>query len=179
MSQAGINNNSLNPPEVPTTFTADDLTTATPAANNLNVFSADTNANNDNGIRTIASGSTLTVQLTNRITGSVTTTDATPTTLISLSLGATPGVYLATGDLTAYDVTDAAGGSYTFEGAATTDGAAATEIGSEIRNEFESAAMATADFSFGVTGNTAIIQVTGIAGKTINWSCLFNYRFVG
>jgi hypothetical protein len=180
VSQAGIISTTSGPvpPTVPTSFVTDSGT-AVPAANILDVFGGETNINNDNGIRTIGSTNVLTIQLTNRITGTVTTTDATPTTLVSLSLGATPGVYLATGDLTAFDITDSAGASYTFEGAATTDGVTATEIGSEVRNEFESAAMTTADFSFGVTGNTAFIQVTGIAGKTINWSCLFNYRFVG
>ena len=86
---------------------------------------------------------------------------------------------LAIGDVTAYDITDTAGASYTFDGAAITDGTTGTEIGSETRNLFEQAAMASAsDFSFGVTGNNAFVQVVGIAGKTIHWSCLFNYRFV-
>lgn len=166
------------PPNIPTNF-VENSGNATPSANILNILGGETNVNNDNGIRTVGSGNTVTIQLTNRITGTVTTTDATPTTLVSLSLGATPGVYLATGDVTAYDVTDAAGASYTFSGAAVTDGATATEIGSENKNIFEQAAMAAADFTFGVTGNTAYIQVIGIAGKTINWSCLFTYRFVG
>ncbi len=180
MSQAGIISTTSGPvpPTVATKYTADDLTTATPSSNNLNLFSSETNANNDNGIRSIASGSTVTYQLTNRITGTVTTTDATPTTLVSLSLGATPGTYTVTGNLCAYDLTDVAGGSYDYEGAAITDGVTATELGSETRNIFESAAMATSDFSFGVSGNTASIVVTGIAGKTIHWSALFNYRFV-
>jgi hypothetical protein len=152
---------------------------AVPAANILNIYAADTNEDNDNGIRTIGSGNTVTVQLTNRITGTVTTTDATPTVLVTVSLGATPGVYLVTGDVTAYNTTDSAGASYTFEGAATTTGLVGTEIGNEQKNQFEQAAMADADFELGVSGNNAVITVTGIALKTINWSCLFNYRFVG
>lgn len=167
------------PSDIPTQFTADDSSIAVPAANNLNIFTSDTNVSNDNGIRSIASGDTVTIQLTNRITGAITTTDATPTTLASLSLGGIPGVYIVEGDLTAFDVTDIAGGSYTFVAAAITDGVTATEIGVENKNVFEQPAIAAADFSVGVTGNNAFIQVTGIAGKTINWSCLFTYRFVG
>lgn len=150
-----------------------------PTAGNWNIYAGETNVNNDAGIQTSGSGSTLTVQLTNRITGTVTTTDATPTTLVSVPLGAVAGVYLATGDVTAYNVTDAAGAAYTYEGAATTDGVSATEIGVEQRNQFEQAAMASADFTFGVSGNNAFVEVVGIAGKEIHWSCLFNYRFVG
>jgi len=167
-------------PSVATSYVTD-VGTAIPAANVLNIVGGETNVNNDNGIRTIANpngSDSLVVQLTNRITGTVTTTDATPTTLVSLSLGAVPGTYIASGDITAYDVTDAAGASYTYIGAASTDGTTGTEIGSEQRNVFESAPMATSDFIFGVTANTAFIQVTGIAGKTIHWSCLLNYRFV-
>ena len=179
MSQAGINNNSLNPPEVPTTFTADDLTTATPAANNLNVFSADTTANNDNGIRTIASLSTLTVQLTNRGTsGTVTTTDATLTTVATFSLGATPGVYFIQGDFIGFDITDTAGGGYGFDSAFRTTGAAAVEISTEFKDLFEEAAMATSDVFVVASGNNVLFQVQGIAAKTIDWNCVFNFRFV-
>lgn len=166
------------PPQVPTSFVTDSGT-AIPVANILNVLANDTTANNDNGIQTIGSGNTLTIQLTNRITGSATTTNATPTTLISLSLGATPGTYIVEGDITAYNSTDLAGASYTFAGAAVTNGVTATEIGVENKDIFEQVAMTAADFNLGITGNSAFIEVIGIAGKTINWNAMFTYRFVG
>ncbi len=180
MSQAGILNVSQNilPPDVPTSFVTDNGT-AVPVANTLNIFANDTNIDNDNGIRTTGSGDTVTIQLTNRITGQVTTTDATPTTIISLSLGLTPGTYIVEGNLIAYNVTDASGAAYTFIGAAITDGITATEISVENKDVFEQAAMITADFDYGVTGNNAFLEVEGIVGKTIQWNCLFTYRFVG
>lgn len=167
------------PANIPTQFTADDMSVAVPVANNLNIFTSDTNESNDNGIRSRASGDTVTIQLTNRITATVTTTDATPTTLASLPLGAIPGVYIVEGDLTAFDITDIAGATYTFIAAAITDGVTATEIGVENKNIFEQAAMSASDFNIGVSGNNAFIEVQGILGKNIDWNCLFTYRFVG
>lgn len=184
MSQffVGVSAGSL-PPSVPTSFTTD-VGTVIPAANNVNLTGTDTNANNDNGIRVIANptgSANMEVQLTNRITGIVTTDDISgqTATLVSLSLGGDPGVYFVEGSIVAYDVTDAAGAAYSFSGAATTDGENGTEISVESKDIFEQAAMETADFSLGVSGNTASITVTGVVGKEVHWSALFVYRFVG
>lgn len=190
MSQFYVNSSAAPlPPTVPTSFTTDvrDNTTnspgnATPSANVIQILGRDTSQNNDNGIRTDAdpnNGNIVYVELTNRVTGAVTTTDATTTTIISLNLGSNPGVFIAQGDLTAYNLTDIAGASYTFEGAMRTTGAAAVEIGVEGKNVFEEVAMAAADFTISASGNNLIVQVTGIAGKTIDWNAFFTYRFVG
>ncbi len=188
MSQFYVND-VANTPSVPTSFVTDVANntptgpgSAVPAANILQLLGRDTNQNNDNGIRTDSdpnNGNVVYVELTNRLTGTVTTTDATPTTIISVSLGAVPGTYYVSGDLVAYDVTDAAGAAYSFSGAAITDGAVATEIATETKDIFEQVAMSAADFSIGVTGNTAFVSVVGIAGKVIDWSALLTYRFVG
>lgn len=179
MSQFFLGSSNSNvPPHVATSY-VEDSGSAVPSANILNILTNETNVNNDHGILSTGSGNTVTIYLTNRITGAVTTTDATPTNVVSVSLGATPGTYVVEGSLIAYDVTDAAGGAYTYVGAAVTNGITGVEINSEIRNIFEQAALTTADFSFSVSGNNALVTVTGIAGKTIDWSCLFVYRFVG
>ena len=180
MSQSGLVaiTSGILPPSVPLQFTADDATTAVPAANNLNVFSIENTANNDNGVRTTASGSTMTVQLTNRKTATVTTSDATPTVIMTFALGATPGIYYFEGNLVAHDVTDTSGGVYTFVSGFRTSGAAATEISSEFKDVFEEASMATADFSISASANNFVITVTGIAAKTINWNSILTYRFV-
>ncbi len=165
------------PPTVATTYTTENGN-ATPSLNVLNVFATDTNIDNDEGIDTIGSGNTVTVRLTNRVRGNITTTNATPTTLISISLGAIPGVYMIEGRLLAYNITDLSGAGYSFAGAARTNGVAGIEISSEDKNIFEEALMAPADFNYGVLGNNVFLEVTGIAGKIIHWEGLFTYSFV-
>jgi hypothetical protein len=118
------------------------------------------------------------VLLTNRATGSVSTTDATPTTALTLALGATPGVYFVEGNIVAFDTTDVAGGSYNFVSGMRTTGAAATEIGTEFKDSFEEAAMAASDFNIVASGNNLIVQVVGIAAKTIDWNVSLTFRFV-
>jgi len=176
MSQAGITI-SGGAPAVPTSFTTDSGV-AVPVANNLFIYGIDSIANNDNGIATSGSGSTVNVILTNRATGTVTTADATPTTALTFALGAVPGVYFFEGNIVAYDVTDVAGGAYSFVSGFRTTGAAAVEISTEFKDVFEEAAMATADFTISGSANNVIIQVQGIAGKTIDWNVTLTYRFV-
>lgn len=151
-----------------------------PTANNIFIVGGTSTANNANGI-TFAGNpgtSTLTGTLTNRISGQVTTANATPTTIITFPLGATPGVYTFNGDITAFDITDSAGASYGVISGVRTDGATATEIGTQFNTNFEEFAMITADIDVTVSANNVIFQVTGVAGKTIDWDAFFNYRFV-
>lgn len=179
MSQYSVSTTTGNlPPQVPTQFTASDATIAVPVANNLNVFGIDSTANNDNGITTTASGDTLNVVLTNRATAQITTSDATPTTGLTFSLGATPGVFYFQGYISAFDTTDTAGACYSFVSGARTTGVVGTEIGTEFKDELEEAAMTNADFSISVSGNTFEVVLVGIAGKTINWNLYLTYNFV-
>ncbi len=179
MSQAGIISTISGPvpPDVPTTFTAD-VGVATPAANNLNVFGQTNFVDDDAGIRTEGIGDTLLIQLTNRITATTTTTDATLTTIISLALGATPGTYYIYGNAQAFNASTPAGGSYSYGGAVRTDGATATLISAAYHDEFEEPALAAADIFLNVSGNNALLQVQGDALLSINWNTLLEYRMV-
>lgn len=185
MSQAGINNTSSGPvpPAVATSYITQNGT-AVPLANVLIVNAFDSVENNDNGIITkggvVGTGTSNEVDiiLTNRQTGQITTVDATPTTIITFALGATPGVYYISGDIVGYDITDIAGAAYNFTSGIRTTGAAGVEISTEFKDIFEEAAMSPADFNVNVSGNNMIIQIIGIAAKTIDWNCYLTYRFV-
>lgn len=150
-------------------------------AGNVNVFAEDSSVNNLAGVQTRGdmAGNTVYVTLTNRINGFISTNDATPTTLITFALGLTPGVYHFDGSIEAFNTTDTAGGAYTFSSAIRTTGAAGVEIGTELKDLFEEAAMSTSDFTVSVSGNNLLVTVTGVAGKAIDWRGLMTYRFVG
>jgi len=170
------------PPSVPEQFTADDGNIGIPVANNYNILSRETTDNNLQGIQTTVdpNGSdNHYIELTNRISGFISTNDATPTTIVTFPLGATPGVYSFQGSLEAFNTTDIAGAAYTWTAGVRTTGAAGIQIGTEFKDVFEEAAMSTADFDVSVSGNNLIIQVVGIAAKAIDWRALVTYRFVG
>lgn len=174
----GITAGSL-PPSVPTTFTADNATTATPASNNLNVFTGSTSDNDVDGIRSIASGSTVTYQLTNRFRQTTTTSGAVTSTVTLLS--ALPaGVYVLdikiAGDSTAG--APAAGVGYTIVGAVRSDGVTATLIPGQQTDSFEEASMVGANASIGILGNTITATVTGVAAYDISWAVVGDYTFV-
>jgi hypothetical protein len=94
-------------------------------------------------------------------------------------LGATPGTFYIEGNITAFDTTDSEGGVYNFVSGMRTDGATATEIATEFKDEFEEAAMAPSDIAVSASGNNVLITVTGVNAKTINWNAFLTYRFVG
>lgn len=179
------------PPAVPTSFNTQDGN-AVPSGNILLVNAYDSTEDNDNGITTkggIAAGdppgsgavNEMDIYLTNRATGTVSTADATPTTALTFDLASAglDGVYMIEGTVVAYDVTDSAGGAYTFVSGAITIGGVGTEIGTEFKDVLEQPAMATADFTVTVVGNDLIVTVIGILAKNINWNVSINYRFVG
>lgn len=164
------------------TVTGDSGGPVPPTANNINLLGGTSNVNNTNGITVIgnAGTSTETFTLTNRISATVTTADATLTTIATFSLGATPGVFSFWGVFSGF-ITSApsnAGGTYFCDGSARTTGAAATEIGSDIDTIFEDVAMSASDVFFTVSGNNVVFQVQGIAATTINWRILFEYTLV-
>jgi hypothetical protein len=151
-----------------------------PTANNINVVGGSSIVNDANGITVIGNPgtSTETFTLTNRPQGQVTTSDATPTNIITFAAGAVAGTYAITGQVDAYDLTDVAGAAYFFTAGIRTTGAATVLIGAQFSTEFEEAAMVPSDIDILVSGNNILVQVVGIAGKTIHWDAIFTYRFV-
>lgn len=180
MSQAGSltsGSTPVIPPNIPTSF-VEDSGVATPAANIINVFGGDTTDDNILGLQTTGAGNTITIELTNRLRGQAGTLGAGTLDLVTFPLGAVPGGYeiefkivgyapLATGSIGGY-----------LRGTITTDGATAgvVEIPDKIIDVDPSIALA--DFDLVVSGNSAIVQVTGVAGQGINWLAIGEYLFV-
>jgi len=187
MSQSGIINTSSGPvpPSVATSYVTDNGT-AVPSANVLEVVAIDVTDNNANGILVegglVETGASnrVQVQLSNRITGTATTTDGvTPVTLYTFPLGATPGTYLFTQSVVGFNSTDQIGAVYSgFRGVRTT-GAAGVLINTNIALVGEEGSFTVAEVANSISGNDAVLTVTGVAGKTIDWNVVTTYVFVG
>ncbi len=158
------------------------LGNATPIANIIVMNGIDSNENNDNGIITKGGVAGTGVQnevdvvITNRQTGTVTTADATLTTIITFPMGATAGAFYVYGNVQAFNSTTPAAGTYSFSGGFRTDGATATELGTEVHDEFEDPALVTADIFLSASANNIILSVQGVVATTLNWNALFEFR---
>ena len=182
MSQiAKINNGSgPTPPTVATSYVTDVNSPAIPAANVLNVLGNDTTVDDPNGLRTDGSSglNTLTVQLTNRLTGSGTSTNATPLDLITFALSGSAAAYRLNFDVVGRHITTGDSVGYNVQGTIKTNGVAATLVETPYIDNDEDAFLIAADISLLASGNNAILRVTGIpaVGITIN---TISYKSVG
>ena len=121
---------------------------------------------------------TLTISQDNRLEGTGQTVGAVTTDLITFDLGATPGVYTFDIRIAGFDAADSLGIGYTLVGAVRTSGAAATLLPSQALDQFEELAIIGATAAIVAVANTAVIRVTGVAAKTINWAANAEYIFV-
>lgn len=179
MSQAGIISTSSGPvpPTVATSYQTDSGV-AVPAANILNVFGNDSTADNSNGISTTGAGNTVTVVLSNRLQGTATTVGAVTANPVTFS-PTTVGTYAIEARIAGYNTTSLLGAGYSLFGSVRYDGVSMNLCGTPDLIENEEGAMSAADASLIVSGASAIIQVTGYAAQTINWSVVGLYTFVG
>lgn len=176
----GVTAGSL-PPSVPTSITGDDDSIAVPVDNNINILGDSSPEDNINGITTIANpdgSDDFFITLTNRITGSVTTTDASLTTLVSFD-EVIAGNYSFSFDVSAFNVTDSLGASYQIFGGVVSDGITAIKLNLEDKIVNEQAGMTACNVFINISGSSVLLQVQGLAGKTINWRCVGNYVYVG
>jgi hypothetical protein len=111
------------------------------------------------------------------ISGSVTTTNASTVTCLTLPLGLVPGVYSVSGSVAGFIPAAGEGGGYFYQGVFRTDGTTATEIGGEFTSFQEDPAIAPGFVTVIASGNNAIVQVTGIAATTIDWVSNLTYTF--
>ena len=177
-------------PSIPTQFTADDALVSVPVGNNENIFSRDTTDNNDNGIRTTVDPpgtENFYIELTNRATGTVTTSDSTSQEQIiySFNMSNLPGTFYFYGNIVGFcnnvPVVGAAGTAFEFNVAYRTTGNALQApvlIGGEFTNQFEEAALEDSDTFIQASLNTVNFVVEGVAGLDINWNILLEYRRV-
>lgn len=177
MSQAGPSTTGgVSPPSIPITFDAD-FGTATAAANILNVIGGSTSDNNILGMQTTAAGNTVTYQLTNRLYNAapVNVTGAVTGDIITYGLGASAAVYRFRFDVTGRDTSTGDGVGYTLFGSARTDGAAATVIATPFVDNDEDASLLAASLTLVASGNSVILQATGVAGQTISFNAVGFY----
>jgi hypothetical protein len=165
------------PPTVPTTFVTDINSPAVPAVNILDVFGNDTTINNINGIQTDGSSGSniLTIQLTNRLQGSGSTSGAVTTDLVTFALDSTPATYVVEANFSAFESTTPSGAGYSLFGTVRTTGIAASLVGTPDKINNEDAALVAANADFVVSGNNLILRVTGVVGLNINWSIVGYY----
>lgn len=124
------------------------------------------------------STNTLTANLNNYSNQTVTTTNATPNNTIVLPLGSTPGVYTLDVNVSAFNVTDTLGAGFSVFSSVRTTGSAAVLIDNSDLISNTEGDMSGTNCTVQVTGNDAVIQLTGLASKTIDWRAIIFYTFV-
>jgi hypothetical protein len=167
------------PPSVPTSFTTENGT-AVPSANVLNIIGVETDANNPNGIETagglLATGASNRVDLilTNRFR-QTTTTVGTALSVVTILSSLAAGVYVFDIKGIAFATAGSSSAAYTLVGAVKSDGVTATLMPNQATDSFEQ--VVTPSFVLGVSGNDAIVTVTGFAGYNFNWTVVGDYVF--
>lgn len=175
------------PPIIATSFETQNGT-AVPAANILIVNGFDSTENNANGIITkggvVGTGTAneVDVVITNRIQGTATTTDGTPTPIITFPLTVV-GTYAIEARVVAHNTTSTEGAGYSMFSAVRFDGVNANLCGTPDRIVNEEGTMAAplpgSNCTITVSGANVLINGVGFVGQTINWSAVGLYTFVG
>lgn len=184
MSQAGIINTTSGPvpPQVPTSFVTDVNSPAIPIANVLDVFGRDTTNNDVYGIQTDGSSGSniLTIQLTNRFHGSVTTTNATPTTLVSCPMVTNPAVFNFVVNVVGYDSTNNAGFSVVATVTFRSTGGVPVNLAPDdfIIQEDATFSGGGGSVIFNGSSTSMSVVVTGAAATTIDWFAHGTYTVV-
>lgn len=145
------------------------------------VDATDSTVNTAEGIRAVVAGTTTTIELTNRYRGTASTSDATPVDIITIPLGATPGVYIVDVDVVCFNTTDSIGAGYNLFGTIRTNGTDSTLCGTPDKVVNEEAGMTTADSNLiagGLADNNLYVRITGIALKDLEWNAVARYSFI-
>lgn len=111
------------------------------------------------------------------VTGSITTTNATPTTILSFPLTANQAVGLSATIVAFGSATPSCLNGSLEGGGYRGSVGGAVNLPPEYINQNETHDLTTATFSIVSSGNNILIQVTGQAGLTLSWKiyCIFIY----
>jgi hypothetical protein len=181
MSQIIKNNGGGGGPTVPTQFTtdfqSDQVTpngTAIPAANNLNVLGGD-------GITTYVdpnNGDNLFIKVQNGFTDQTQTNGAVTSDLTTITLPTT-GTYTIESRIAAWESTGPNGAGFAINGVVRLTAGVAVLIGDSDGFFHSDTALNGLDVNIIVSGATAIVRVSGVAGLTVNWGGFTVYVFRG
>jgi len=162
-----------------TTFVTNVSSPAITSADSITFTGASSVDDTPSGIETTGSsgGNDLYVTLTNRLHATATTTDGSTVLLGTLSLSATPVTYSIKLIINAHNTTDNTGAMRVLHYCVRTNGVTATAVADLHGDRWADSGMETLSMPSAptVSGNTLPISVTGLAGKTINWSVLMTY----
>lgn len=145
---------------------------AAPAAGILHIIGT-------GGITTSAAGATVTITSTDpTLVGTGTTIGAVGGGILVIPLGAIAGTYMIDVKVAGFESTTPASAGYHINAAVRTSGAAATLVTNQVVDAMTEAALVASNAQVIVNLNTAIVQVTGVAGLTINWTAIAEYAFI-
>lgn len=161
--QLGVDSSGI----IPDSFVTDSGT-AVPSLGVLNVLGDGTT------IATSGSGNTITISGLNTIVDTGITVGAVTDDLVTIALGATPSSFTFEARVAGFESTGPSGTGYSLFACARTDGATATLVGTVDQIINQDVALTASNATFVVSGNDAILRVTGVAGLTIHWSAVVN-----
>ena len=174
------------PPQAAEQFNTQDGNSI-PLANIEIINGFQSSENNLNGIITkggVAGTGTqneVDIVLTNRYSATLTTTNATPTLLVSVPTPLFPAVYNFTGTVSGYDVTGNLGAvlGYSFSFRTTAGPGISVPLAPDILNVQEDATF-TGTILITQSGTSQLFQitVTGVTGHTIDWLVVGTYTVI-
>jgi hypothetical protein len=104
------------------------------------------------------------------VTSDIQTTNATPTTLMTFSLGSTTGICVIRGVVTACDSTGASTGAWSVDAAYKDVAGTLTALGTPTATAYGTPT-GTLALALSISTNTVLLTATGIAATTIRWTC--------
>jgi hypothetical protein len=173
MSQLIILNNGSIDPTLVTSFITNDGT-AIPQNNILNVLGG-------TGIETYADpdlSDNLYIKVQNSFTDQAQTIGAVTENIRVIPLPIV-GTYTIEVRVAAFEPTEPAGAGFSINGVVRSDGVTATLVGDSDGFAHKDAAINSCNALIVVSGNTAIVQVVGVAGLTIEWGAFTVYVNIG